>query len=64
MNPLIKQVEQEAIIIWGADKIGTHELRVALPKEEKRKLLGWLIQQYSDRGGVWGSGYGGFRVVF
>ena len=51
-NPLIQQVENEAIQSFGADKIGTKELREAMSKEEKEKLLQWLIDRYMQLGGM------------
>ena len=44
-DEIIKQVENEAIEIFGAEKIGTRELRMALPQEEKERLLQWMIQR-------------------
>lgn len=57
-NPLIQQVEDEAIEIFGVEKIGTKELRMALSKEEKERLLNWLIQRYIQLGGL------GFGIFF
>lgn len=57
-NPLIQQVEDEAIEIFGAEKIGTKEQRMALSKEEKERLLNWLIQRYMQLGGL------GFGIFF
>lgn len=45
---LLKVVEQEAIEHFGADKIGTKELRMALTKEEKEGLLAWLVNRYFE----------------
>jgi phage terminase large subunit-like protein len=52
IDPLMKQVEEEAIKFFGADKIGTKELRLALTKGEKEQLLNWLIQRYMELGGL------------
>jgi len=52
IDPLIKQVEDEAIKFFGADKIGTKELRMACSKQEKEQILNWLIQRYMELGGL------------
>lgn len=53
--PIIKFCEEKAIEHFGADKIGTKELRLALPKEKKEELLSFLMQTYYEntRGNVW-----------
>lgn len=59
-DPLIQQIENEAIEIFGVEKIGTKELRMAMPREEKERLLEWLISRYLQLGG----GMAGFSIRF
>jgi len=51
-NPIIQKIEDEAIEIFGAEKIGTKELRIALPKAEKQRLLDWLVKRYFQLRGI------------
>lgn len=44
-HPLIQKCEDEAVVAFGAEKIGTKELRLKLPAAEKEKLLSFLIQR-------------------
>lgn len=57
-HPLIEQVENEAIEIFGVEKIGTRELRMAMPRAEKERLLDWMMQRFIQLGGL------GFSMYF
>lgn len=50
-DPVLQQIEDEAIQVFGADKIGTRELRIAMPQQEKEKLIQWLIMRYFEKTG-------------
>lgn len=42
----IELTEMEAIKHFGEDKIGTKEKRLALPQEEKQRLLNFLMARH------------------
>lgn len=48
MDSLIEKIKQEAIDHFGSDKIGTRELRLALPNSEKEKILSFLVTKYYE----------------
>jgi hypothetical protein len=50
---IFEMIENEAIETFGADKIGTRELRVALPEEEKAELLEFLFRRFGDITGIY-----------
>ncbi len=42
----IDKAEEDALTYFGAEKVGTHELRVALSRENKEVLFTFLSQRY------------------
>jgi hypothetical protein len=46
---LVKECEDEAIANFGADNIGTKELRMQLDPFDQTYLVQWLVQRYNQK---------------
>lgn len=50
---IFKMIEDEAIEVFGADKIGTKELREKLSQKDRQDLLEFLFRRFGDVTGIY-----------